>query len=82
MKSRGLITLWLSLSFKPAGHWLALGDQLLGCFELANDLYRCMPGAFFSEVPGPGWPAEDSHSPWSGFRGQRHHRKHLWQLLG
>ena len=53
------------------GHDLALGDQLLGGFELADDLLRCMPGAFHGEVPGPIWPAEDSRSPWSDFQGQR-----------
>jgi hypothetical protein len=28
-----------------------------------------VPGAFHGEVPGPVWLAEDSHSPWTGFRG-------------
>jgi hypothetical protein len=32
-----------------------------------------VPGAFHGEVPGPVWPAEDSHSPWTGFRGPRHY---------
>ncbi|WP_254987184.1 DegT/DnrJ/EryC1/StrS family aminotransferase [Cyanobium sp. ATX 6E8] len=30
-----------------------------------------MPGAFHGEVPGPVWPAEDSHSPWTDCRGPR-----------
>jgi hypothetical protein len=42
---------------------LAPGDQLLGGLELADDLRRCVPGAFQGRVPGPVWPAEDSHSP-------------------
>jgi hypothetical protein len=50
------------------GHGLALGDQLLGSLELADDLLRCVPGAFHGEIPGPVWPAEDSHSPWTGCR--------------
>jgi len=51
---------------------LALGDQLLGGLELADDLLRCVSGAFHGEVPGPVWPDEDSHSPWTDFRGPRH----------
>jgi len=50
---------------------LALGDQLLGSFELADDLLRRVPGAFHGEVPGPVWPDEDSHSPWTDFRDPR-----------
>jgi hypothetical protein len=46
---------------------LALGDQLLGSFELADDLLGCVPGAFHGRVPGLVWPAEDTHSPWTGF---------------
>ena len=62
------------------GHGLALGDQLLGGFELADDLLRCVPGAFHGGVPGPVWPAEDSHSPWTGCRGPRHvHSKGLFE---
>jgi hypothetical protein len=49
-----------------------LGDQLLGDFGLANDLLRCVPGAFHDGVPGPVWPYEDSHSPWTDFRGPHH----------
>ncbi len=33
------------------GGGLALGDQLLGSFELADDLIRCVPGAFLVESP-------------------------------
>ena len=54
------------------GDGLALGDQLLGGFELADDLLRRVPGAFHGEIPGPVWPAEGSHSPWTDFRGPRH----------
>jgi hypothetical protein len=53
------------------GDGLALGDQLLGGLDLANDLLRCVPGAFHGGIPGPVWPAEDSHSPWTGCRGPR-----------
>jgi len=51
---------------------LALDDQLLGSFQLADDLLRRVPGAFHGEVPGPVWPDEDSHSPWTDLRGPRH----------
>jgi len=37
---------------------LALGDQLLGGFEFADDLLLRVPGAFHGEVPGPAWPDE------------------------
>jgi len=40
------------------GDGLALGNQLLGSFELADDLLGCMPGAFHGEVPGPLWPSD------------------------
>ncbi|WP_191964884.1 transposase [Synechococcus sp. RSCCF101] len=30
-----------------------------------------MTDSFHGEVPGPVWPVEDSHSPWTGFRGPR-----------
>jgi len=43
--------------------------------ELADDLLRCVPGAFHGDVPGPVWPDEDSHSPWTGCRGPRHHNQ-------
>jgi len=60
------------------GDSLPLGDQLLRCFQLADDLLRRVPGAFHGQVPGPGWPAEDSHSPWSDFRGPRHTLSKQW----
>jgi len=41
---------------------LALGNHLLGHFELADDLLGSMHGAFHNRVPGPDWPEEDSHS--------------------
>ena len=59
------------------GDGLALGDQLLGGLELADDLLRCVPGAFHGRVPGPVWPDEDPHSPWTGCRGPRHRHKIL-----
>ena len=46
------------------GDVLALGNQLLGSFELEHDLFGCMPGAFHGRVP-PVWPDENSHSPWT-----------------
>ena len=51
------------------GDGLALGDQLLSGFELADDLLGSVVDGFHGEVPGPVWPDEDSHSPWSNFRG-------------
>lgn len=45
------------------GDGLVLGDQLLGSFELADDLLRRMPGAFHGEIPRSVWPDGDSHSP-------------------
>jgi len=50
------------------GDGLALDDQLLGSFQLADDLLRRVPGAFHGRVPGPVWPDEDSHSPWTDLR--------------
>ena len=50
------------------GDGLALSDPLLSDFELANDLLGCVADAFHGEVPGPVWPDEDSHSPWTDFR--------------
>ena len=51
---------------------LALGDQLLRRFQLADDLLRGLPGAFHGRVPGPVRPDEDCHSPWTDCRGPRH----------
>ena len=42
---------------------LALGDQLFGGFELADDLFCRVAGAFCDEVSGPVRPDEDSQSP-------------------
>ena len=53
------------------GDGLALGNQLLGSFELADDLLRCVHDVFHGGVPGPVWPDEDSHLPWNDFRGPR-----------
>jgi len=50
------------------GDGLALDDQVLGSFQLADDLLRRVPGAFHVEVPGQVWPDEDSHSPWTYLR--------------
>ena len=53
------------------GDGLALGDQLLSGLELADDLLSCVADSFHGEVPGPVWPDEDSHSPWTDFQGPR-----------
>ena len=51
------------------GDSLALGDQLLSGFELADDLLSCVADLCHGEDPSPVWPDEDSHSPWSDFQG-------------
>lgn len=61
------------------GDSLPLGDQLLGGLllrrslqlELADDLLRCVPGAFHGELGDLVWQAEDTLSPWTAFRGPR-----------
>jgi len=53
---------------------LALSKQLVSRFELADDLFGCVPGAFHGEVPGPVWPDDHSHSPWTDPRVSRHLR--------
>ena len=53
------------------GDGLALGDQLISGLELADDLLGYVADAFHGEVPGPVWPDEDSHSPWTDLRGPR-----------
>jgi len=53
---------------------LALGNQLLGSLELADDLLRGVPGAFDGEVPGTVWPDEDSHAPSTDSQGPRHRK--------
>jgi len=60
---------------------LALGDQLLGGLELADDLLRRVPGAFHGRVPGPVWPDEDSHSPWTDLRGPRQYDHTVGQFI-
>jgi hypothetical protein len=40
-----------------------------------------MPGAFHAGVHAPVWPADDSHSPWTGFRGPRHPSSHQRLLV-
>jgi hypothetical protein len=59
---------------------LALGDQLLRGqllrrslrLELADDLLESVSDSFHAGVPGPVWPDEDSHSPWTDSQGLRH----------
>ena len=60
---------------------IALGDQLLGSLELADDLFRRVPGPFHGEVPGPVWPDEDSHSPWTDCQGPRQRAKQASELI-
>jgi len=57
------------------GDGLALDDQLFGSFQSLDYLPRRVPGAFHGEIPGPVWPYEDSHSPWTVLRGPRHNLK-------
>jgi len=40
-------------------------------FELEDVLFGCMTGAFHGALPGPVWPYEVSHSPWTDFWGPR-----------
>jgi len=47
------------------GGGIAFGDQRLNRFELADHLLGCVADSFHGEVPGPVWPDEDSHSPWT-----------------
>jgi hypothetical protein len=60
---------WLRDLNRPAdvGDSLALSDQLLNDFELADDLLSCVVDSLHGGVPGPVWPDEDSHSPWTSF---------------
>jgi len=53
------------------GNGLALGDQLLSGFELADDLLSCVADSFHGGVPSPVWPDEDSHSTWTDFQEPR-----------
>ncbi len=45
------------------GDGLVLGDQLLGRFQLADDLLRCVPGALHGGVFGLGrlWESNPTH---------------------
>jgi len=58
---------------KSAGvrNCLALSKQLVSRFELADDLFGCVPGGFHGEVPGTVCPDEDSPSHWTDFWGPR-----------
>ncbi len=47
---------------------LALGDQLVSRFEVADDLIECVTGSFHGGVPDTVWTDVDSHSPWSNCR--------------
>ena len=54
------------------GGGIALGDQLLNGFELADHLLGYVADSFHGEVSGPVWPDEDSHSPWTNFLRPHH----------
>lgn len=54
------------------GDGLALDNQLLSSFGLADDLLRRVTGAFDGQSPGQVLPDEDSHSPWRVLRGPHH----------
>lgn len=49
----------------------ALGDELLGGFELTDDLLGCMPGTFNGQNPSKSGMM-GSHQPWIDHRGPRH----------
>ena len=59
-------------SVTDVGDSLALSGQLLSDLELADDLFGCVADSFHDEVPGPVWPDEDSHSPWTDLQDPRH----------
>jgi len=50
---------------------LALSKQLISRFGHADDLFGCVPGAFYVKASGLAWPGEDSQSPWTDFWGPR-----------
>jgi len=47
------------------GYGLTVGRQLLNGFEPENNLQGCVADSLHGGVPGPVWPDEDSHSPWT-----------------
>ncbi len=53
------------------GNGFALGNELISCFELADDLLGCVVGSFHGGVATPAWPDVDSHSPWTDSTGPR-----------
>lgn len=53
------------------GDSLPLSDELLSGLELSDDLLGRVADSFHGGVRGPVWPVEDSHSPWTAFRGPR-----------
>ena len=55
------------------GNGLALGDQLLSGFDLADDLLSSVADSFHGGVSGPVWLDEGSHSPWTDRLGPRQH---------
>ncbi len=55
--------------FTDVDDGLAMGDQLLSGLALADDLLRCVAGSFHGGAPGPVWPDQDSHPPWTDSQG-------------
>jgi hypothetical protein len=53
---------------------LAIGIELISRLELVDDLLGCVASSFHGGVPGPVWPDEVSHSPWTDLQGTRHWR--------
>jgi len=54
------------------GYGLTVGRQLLNGFEPENNLQGCVADSLHGGVPGPVWPDEDSHSPWTNSKAPRH----------
>lgn len=50
---------------------MALVEVLLRGALLSDDLLGGVVPAFHGASPGPVWPNEDSHSPWTDLRGPR-----------
>jgi hypothetical protein len=50
---------------------LALSNQLQSSPEVEDDVVGSVPDSFDGGIPNPGWPDEDSHSPWTHSQGPR-----------
>ena len=60
------------VTFSPNGCVLYLISEICKFIGFNFPLRRAAPGSFHGGVSCPGWPAEDSHPPWTDFWGQRH----------